>query len=137
MCWGANASGQLGNSELTAASSAGAVVVTAEDEAPIEGIIQVAVGGDFACGLHEGGSILCWGRRDRLGNGGTGSGAQNFATEVSDVDDAIEIAAGDAHACLRRRSGQVQCWGDNAYGRLGVNPVLTSASEPVNVLGLP
>lgn len=105
--------------------------------APIGDIEQVAVGADFACARRADGSVLCWGRSDRLGNGGTGSTAQRFATEVSDVDDAIEIAAGANHACVRRRSGQVQCWGDNAYGRLGVNPVLTSAAEPVNVLGLP
>ena len=80
---------------------------------------------------------MCWGRRDRLGNGATGTSVQRHATEVSGIDDAIEISAGATHACARRRSGQVQCWGNNTNGQLGVNPSLTSASEPVDVIGLP
>jgi alpha-tubulin suppressor-like RCC1 family protein len=139
MCWGDNGSGQLGNSSINATSIASAVPVTTQDGVAHGGFEQVAVGGTHACGRKSDGSVMCWGARGRLGNGGTGSAAQRFATTVRDIDDAIDIAAGINHTCVRRRSGQVQCWGDNNHGQLGIppsgaNPVATA---PVDVIGLP
>jgi hypothetical protein len=141
MCWGENGSGQLGNVAATEAMLPHAVVVTDEGGDALSGVEQVAVGYEHACARTSEGAVLCWGRRDRLGNGGSGTVAQRHATAVLGIDDAIDVVAGTYHTCVRRRSGQVQCWGDNASGQVGVSNVAgagySSLHEPVDVLGLP
>jgi alpha-tubulin suppressor-like RCC1 family protein len=137
LCWGANDTGQLGNPAVTENTLPHAVVVSDATGAPLGGVEQVAVGINHACARLSDGSVMCWGRRDRLGGGGTGSASQPFATPVRDIDDAIDIACGGSHSCVRTRSGQVRCWGDNAEGQLGVGPGMASSAVPVEVLGLP
>ncbi len=136
MCWGANPTGELGNPAVSAPTLPHAVVVSDAAGAPVSGVEQVAVGNSHACARRTDGSVICWGRRDRLGAGGSGSSAQSFATPVRNIDDAIDVACGGNHSCVRRRSGQVQCWGDNSEGQLGIAGA-SFASEPVNVIGLP
>jgi alpha-tubulin suppressor-like RCC1 family protein len=136
LCWGANDTGQLGNPAVTGTTLPHAVVVSDATGAPLSGVEQVGVGFYHACARLSDGSVMCWGQRDRLGGGGTGSAAQPFATPVRDIDDAIDVACGGSHSCVRRKSGQVQCWGDNAEGQLGVVG-MGAATTPVDVLGLP
>jgi hypothetical protein len=142
LCWGENSSGQLGNPAATDASLPHAVVVADANGQALSGVEQVAVGYEHACARLQSGTVVCWGRRDRLGSGATGTSAQRYASAVVDIDDAIDVVAGANHTCVRRRSGQLQCWGNNATGQLGVNPNTASggtasAAAPVNVLSLP
>jgi alpha-tubulin suppressor-like RCC1 family protein len=137
LCWGVNSTGQLGNPAITVGTSPRAVVVGDATGAPLSEVEQIAVGFYHACARLSNGSVMCWGQRDRLGGGGTGSAAQRFATPVRDIDDAIDVACGGNHSCVRRRSGQVQCWGENVEGQLGTGTSYMIATEPVEVVGLP
>jgi len=138
LCWGINNYGQLGNPTVAGPASANAVTVLDSAGTPLTGAVQVQTGGMHACARRADGTVACWGRRELLGTGASGSGAQRSYVEVMAVRDAIDIAIKNAHTCVRRRTGQVQCWGDNAKGQLGVNPTQTAlALEPVNVIGLP
>ncbi|HMI92223.1 MAG TPA: hypothetical protein VK509_12695, partial [Polyangiales bacterium] len=138
MCWGHNDSGQLGNPSNTATDVAAALTVTDPNSTPLEQVKQVGVGAQHACALLTTGAVVCWGRRDRLGNGSSGTAAQRSFVPVRGIDDALELAVGSNHGCVRRATGQVQCWGDNAKGQLGVDPATTVSSlVPVNVTGLP
>jgi hypothetical protein len=142
MCWGHNRLGMLGDPAAPLDElSEEPVVVSDEESNSLTGFVQVGVGDEHACGRREDGVVLCWGKTGALGNGGTGSGAQRFATEVRELDDAIDLAVGWDHACVRKRTGQVQCWGDNGEGQLGTNPIggpgVASSPVPVDVIGLP
>lgn len=137
-CWGSNNYGQLGNPAVTSSASENAVTVLDASSTPLSGAVQVVAGGSHACARRNDGTIACWGRRDQLGTGGSGAGAQRSFVEVTAVRDAIDIAVKAGHTCVRRRTGQVQCWGQNEGGQLGVSPTTTPVGlEPVNVIGLP
>ena len=136
LCWGVNSSGELGNPAVTDATLPYAVVVSDANGDPLSGVEQVAAANSHVCARLTDGSVMCWGRRDRLGGGASGSSAQSFATAVRGIDDAIDVGCGGSHSCVRRKSGQLQCWGDNSEGQLGDGTV-AFASEPVNVSAFP
>ena len=80
------------------------------------------------------GSVVCWGRRDRLGAALSNAAPQHAFVSVQGIDDAIDVAAGASHTCARRADGSLWCWGDNARGQTGTNPSATpQALTPIQV----
>jgi hypothetical protein len=75
---------------------------------------QVAVGGEFACGLRGDGSIDCWGGfgPEMLPPPGV------FTQVVAGGDSPVS----DQHACALRDDGSVACWGDNDFGQTAAPP---------------
>jgi alpha-tubulin suppressor-like RCC1 family protein len=102
-----------------AGSSGGCVLITAsqerEKQAEVEdtsGVgseawVQLAAGENFTCGLHDNGSIDCWGLNDK---GQTNALTQAVFTQVT---------AGVQHTCALQGEPNVGvplCWGDAAHG---------------------
>jgi alpha-tubulin suppressor-like RCC1 family protein len=106
-CIGANDVGQIGNGTMTSASFPRAV-------SSLTGVTRVATGGllannGFACALHTGGAVSCWGHQNGRGDGMLGN--TNIPVAVSGLTDAIDLGAGGLFACAVRTGGSVVCWG--------------------------
>jgi alpha-tubulin suppressor-like RCC1 family protein len=126
-CWGANASGQLGNG-ATANSS----VPVRISSSLLFG--AVTAGPNFACAYQgTGGPAWCWGANEsgQLGNGTTTSSSVPVA--VSSGIAFGDINAGPHFVCgFGGTAGQVWCWGANESGQLG-NGTTTDSSVPVPI----
>jgi alpha-tubulin suppressor-like RCC1 family protein len=135
--WGANASGQLGNSTLTT-STLPLLASAYGTLAAAGGIAAVAV----ACGyvhtvvLDSRGKVHSWG-----GNGNGQLGIGTLVTSTIPVGVAFgsiaslsiaAIACGAYHAVAVDTTGKVHTWGYNVAGQLG-NGTVTTSSIPVAV----
>ncbi len=117
-CWGANASGQVGDGTQT----------TRTRPVPIAGladIVQVDLGASHTCAVGKNGKVWCWGKNNAL-----------RPTEVAGLAAPVkDIGLGDGHTCALIDDGRVTCWGDNDSGELG-DGTTTARPQPVLVTGL-
>jgi alpha-tubulin suppressor-like RCC1 family protein len=131
LCWGSNATGQLGDGTLTTRTQP--VLVPG-----VQSVSAVTTGLSHTCAAAQGG-LYCWGSNSQgqLGTetGGAATTPVTQPTLVPIVSDPIAIAAGAQHSCAVRQSGQVLCWGQNSTGQLGEGS-MSSLAEPVPVTGL-
>lgn len=118
LCWGQNASHQLGDGSTMPRAAAVASTVT--------GALDVVTGGDFTCARTASMGVTCWGDNS-FGQLGDGSGMPRSApvTVVAEAGGAaltgvVELVAGGGHACARTAT-QVLCWGVGYAGQLGDN----------------
>ena len=131
VCWGGNASGQLGNG-ATATALRPVLVSGITDAAAI------AVDGNVdifrACVLHAAGTVSCWGdtRSGKLGNN---PAPALTPVVVPGVSGGTAISVGGVHQCVLHATGAVSCWGYNSSGELGDGTTQTSMT-PVAVLGI-
>jgi alpha-tubulin suppressor-like RCC1 family protein len=128
LCWGANASGQLGNGS------------TMPSPTPVQvqgatGATILAVGGGHACSSAlQAGGILCWGKggSGQLGNGGTSNAS--MAVPIPSVGGYPEsLTAGGFHTCALFASPDVKCWGSDDFGQLGDGKTNMDEPSPVSV----
>ena len=128
-CWGANASGQVGNNTTSSA------VKRPESVRNLSDVAQVSTGGSHACALLDAGTVKCWGENanGQLGNNSTTDAKTPVV--VSGLADVQYIEAGTDHTCALLESGAVKCWGKGGNGRLG-NNLTTDAKTPVSVSGI-
>lgn len=134
-CWGANASGQLGDGSNT--SSAQPVSVWGDSRYRV-----VSAGGDATCGVTTYGEALCWGNNDdgRLGIGSSDDGSRSTPTPVVGEGGFETVSVGRAppgegvHVCALSFSGEAFCWGKGTSGELG-DGSLESSSVPRAVEG--
>lgn len=127
-CWGNNDRGQLGNSSTVQSWGPSNVTDLASD------VVQVAVGGSYACALTTAGAVKCWGANGvgELGNPSV-SGDQLAPVDVSGLSSGVSsIGVGLQHACALMSDGTVKCWGQNSDGRLG-DGTITARATPVTV----
>jgi len=128
VCWGANASGQLGDGTASDRSVPVAAGLSAT---------AISAGGFHSCAVTAAGAALCWGDN---ANGQVGDGTTTDRRTPSPVtglsSGVVAISAGRFHSCALTSSGSVMCWGYNGYGQLG-NGSTTDSSTPVTVSGLP
>jgi alpha-tubulin suppressor-like RCC1 family protein len=113
-CWGAYASGQLGNDarpEQTQPSRSAADL----------GLDSLAAGGTSSCGLPADGVAWCWGNNTfgQLGDGTVTNAAQHEPRAVTGPVRFTALTMGRAHACGLDADGAAWCWGGNSYGQLG------------------
>ena len=81
--------------------------------------IDIAVGSQHSCAVHESGRVSCWGDNS---NGQLGDGTISNRLSpvfVIGITDAVEVAVGSSHLCVRRAGGRVSCWGSNTFGQRG------------------
>jgi uncharacterized protein (TIGR03437 family) len=137
LCWGSNASGQLGNGTTTKSLT----------PVPVSGLssgaVGITAGQDFTCALMKGGTVMCWGvnTSGNLGNGTTTD--SDVPVQVKDaagtgpMTGVVAISAGQYHVCAVTSVGAVLCWGDNAEGELGPEQVAFRTGLPYQVTGIP
>ena len=130
VCWGSNATGQLGDGTLVNRAQPAAVV-------GLQQVSAVAAGLSHTCALSAAG-LSCWGSNSQ---GQLGAETPTSTTPVTApmpvplVANPIAIAAGAQHTCAVRSTGAVLCWGQNGSGQLGEGS-MSSLAEPVPVTGL-
>jgi alpha-tubulin suppressor-like RCC1 family protein len=127
-CWGANASGQLGNG--TRVRSAVPVAVAGLSARAT----QIAAGGAHTCALLENATVQCWGddQSGQLGDGAREN--RSDPTPVALPGAAVYVAAGFSHTCVLLADRRLECWGWNTEGQLGDGTV-KSRRVPGDVMG--
>jgi hypothetical protein len=119
-CWGANASGQLGDG-TNQPRVLPALVFGLSDA------IHLAAGPDHSCAVHKTGAVSCWGANGAGQLGDNTTVARNKPVKVLEpigavvqpVNWAAQGSAGDDFSCLVWRDGAVSCWGNDSFGQLG------------------
>jgi hypothetical protein len=140
-CWGASATGELGNGTTIGpvTCSAGSSFQNQCSPTPVpvqglSGVTAIAAGAYFACALLSDGTVACWGD-DGVGELGNGSATglepcsgspfgvgpcSSRPVAVPGLTGVTAIAAGGYFACALLSGGTVACWGENVFGELGV-----------------
>jgi len=126
-CWGAGTFGRLGDPTGRSRPS------PRETVSGLAGAVQIAVGGDFACGRTADGGVHCWGHGDNGQLGDGGKRTQGSPTAVLLPAPALDIAAGAAHACAVLNTGKVLCWGANGSGQADGAPDALELALPKEV----
>ena len=155
VCWGANASLQIGrdganntspNDKIGDASSEMGNSLVAVNLG--QGVAQLALGNTHACALLiDSVSVKCWGSNfnGQLGVGDT-TGRGSAAAPVSALsaiplglsggETVSVVATGAAHSCVYTSTAQVKCWGSNSYGQLGIGQASSvSIGDTANEMG--
>ena len=126
-CWGEGDNGELGNNG-TSHQNHPVMVISGRDSADaLSDIVQISVGGEYACALNDEGKVLCWGKSGtRLGDGLTRAGDRPYPVHVATkangdtlLTGVAQIRTGESHACGVLVEGGIVCWGSNAEGQLG------------------
>lgn len=112
VCWGNNASGQLGTGGTTAK-------YVPTDVSGLSDAKQISVGTTLGCAVRVSGQVVCWGN-NTFGQLGDGTTTNHFTpAPVSNLADAKDVSVHANGACALRTSGQVVCWGTNEHGAVG------------------
>ena len=128
-CWGANATGRLGNGTIIDSDIPVQV-------ANLEGAVDVASGPNHSCAVRQDGTAWCWGS-DAFGQLGNDAAYVNqlSAVQVSGISAVIAITVGLNHSCALLQDTTVSCWGVNSSGQLG-DGTTNQSPLPVVVEGL-
>ncbi|MGO8999654.1 MAG: RCC1 repeat-containing protein [Polyangiaceae bacterium] len=123
VCWGDNATGNLGNGSTTNS------LVPVQVTGLTSGATSVSVGEYSSCAVTAGGGVMCWGYNadGELGNG-TMTNSLVPVQVTGLTGGATSVSMGNETACATTTGGDVMCWG-NPYAGSG-------SSVPVQVTGL-
>lgn len=132
-CWGANATGQLGDNTTTQRLTPVSVYSASNYS-------SISVGRSHACALTTAGQVKCWGSNvyGQLGVNNTVSTSLTPMTILfgySPPPSVLSISANMDHVCLVTATGAAKCWGRNDNGQLGDNSTI-NRGRPVDVVGL-
>lgn len=112
ICWGLNASGQVGDGTNLDQK----VPVYVKD---LTGVQNLVAGSKHTCALTIDGIVWCWGENSsgQLGNGKT----VNSSVPVMVVglpEKVLTMTAGEEFTCVQLMNQEVWCWGKNDLGQL-------------------
>ena len=106
-CWGANASGQLGNNTLTTPQKTPTAVTG------LAGVTAITAGASHTCALLGGGTVKCWGLNSSGHLGNNSLVNSKVPVAVSSLAGVTAITAGNSHSCALLAAGTAKCWGAN------------------------
>jgi alpha-tubulin suppressor-like RCC1 family protein len=138
--WGNNGFGQLGDNNLTIASTNPVKVryKNGTTHPPLTGITAVAAGGNHSLALDSNGTVWAWGSnlQGQLGLGEVTPkiGQLIFAEQVTSLVNITRIAAGGSHSLAMSSDGTVWSWGLNRFGQLGQGLPDTKIRTPAMVV---
>ena len=121
MCWGANASGQLGYASSDSCTT-GVCSKSAHAVPGISTAVAVATGRLFSCALLSNHTVQCWGDNSLGELGDHSQTSSTTPVTVSNLTSATAIVADSYAACALRSDGTVVCWGDDSADELGSAP---------------
>ena len=121
-CWGLGNSGQLGDGLRMTEYNPTKVI----SDKPGVGWRALALGRQTHCGIHDDGSLACWGI-DRVVNT-----TVPVPIAVGIDIDWTDVAVGTVLCGLRGAPGKLLCWGNSAAGDLGLGTI-TSQATPAQV----
>lgn len=127
-CWGANASGQLGDGTTTPRSRMTEVQ-------GVTGAIAIAAGAKHTCALLADRTARCWGENGGGQLGDSSTTDRSAAVTVLGLNGAVAIDAGEGHTCALMVDRTARCWGANGSGQLGDGST-TGRTTPGAVSGL-
>lgn len=121
-CWGANATGQLGDGTTDPHTTPQAVT-------GLHGVVRLASALATVCAVLDDASLVCWGANDKgqLGTGERDMSAHPEPARVPDLAGIVDVALAAAHGCAVDTDGRVWCWGASIGGVLGS---ATAATQP-------
>lgn len=135
LCWGSNATGQLGVTREglpTCGDLVPCTLVPVAAEADAD-FVEVSAGNGYTCGLDSNGFAWCWGRASA---GQTGAGETADVTPPAPVESPVrftQLSAGNDHACGVTEAGAVWCWGNAPRGILGTDPGPLPSCGPISL----
>ena len=127
VCWGSNASGELGLGDTTTTPTPTAVLDAVEFTA------AVTAGAAHTCAITVLGAAYCWGR-NTLGQLGDSSVTGRTLPDSVRATQFDLLAAGGDHTC-GLRAELASCWGDNRRGESGTGLPDTAVLTPTSVSG--
>jgi alpha-tubulin suppressor-like RCC1 family protein len=116
-CWGANASGRLGDGTDTDRR----VPTAVQRPAGAATLTGLAAGDGHTCAQGSDGRAYCWGM-NRDGQLGDGTATHRLAPTAVNAPAGVALSgltAGRGHTCAQGSDGQAYCWGGNVSGQLG------------------
>ncbi|HEY3360152.1 MAG TPA: hypothetical protein VGQ83_43270, partial [Polyangia bacterium] len=130
-CWGANASGQLGNAGA-GGGSPGPVMVERSVGVELTGAVAIHAAGDTTCAVLADGTARCWGdgANGQLGDGSAGPAVTPVVVGggTTPLHDVVAIATG-ARTCALRADGAIHCYGAAAPAVTGAVGVSVGAAH--------
>lgn len=129
-CWGDNAGGQLGSSDLEPQPFPTRVQGLPDD------VVEVALGWLHTCARTNAGEVWCWGTNDygELGSGNPG-GPPQAPAKVVGIPPAKHVRASSYRTCILGLNGEAWCFGLNNNGQISV-PSDEDAHAPTLMPGL-
>lgn len=129
-CWGANGSGQLGDSTFDRRYRPVAVRTALRFTA-------ISAGRAHTCALTTGGEIHCWGndRFGQLGDGDTTTTSRSAPGPVASGVTWRALDAGAEHVCGLSTGGLAYCWGRDFDGQSGAAGSGGDLHGPTSVQG--
>ena len=128
-CWGGDMYKELGTADTTSGSNPRAFPVRASSgsNVAITNAAGISAGTYFTCLLRTTGAVACFGdnTRGQVGNGDTGTSANQGPETVASVASAQVVTTGSDSTCAAS-SSTIWCWGNSSAGRLGNGTTATS-----------
>lgn len=128
-CWGANASGQLGD-KSTIDRVAPVIVSGLSGD-----VVSLDAGANHTCAVSAAGMLRCWGSNSSGQLGDNTLVNRTTAVDVVGLNSGVKaVVAGGEHTCALTVANATRCWGANS-GQLG-DSTTTARSVPADVAGL-
>jgi alpha-tubulin suppressor-like RCC1 family protein len=121
-CWGTN--------DRAVVSGDRGLAVLGPTRLPLERVVKVAVADTYSCGVHEDGTVTCWGQ---------GPGYPSFLRNgpgrpaVVPLEGMVSLAAGKNHLCGVTREEGVRCLGQNEFGQRADRSLWLDTHRPNDV----
>ena len=140
-CWGFGGDGRLGNGDTVNKSYPVTVAAPEGSSNPLDDIVQIGTGSNYACARTSTGGVKCWGSGTdgQLGNDNNSHSSHPVTVVAGSgnpfaLSGIVEISAGSGYVCSLAFDGEMFCWGSGTEGQLGNNRAGANKSYPVKVV---